>query len=306
MSGPHAPTDKAAFNAWLEADLSHEIAYEQEFATWRQLGHLGEVRSAGHAVDERIGDARSPAPPRSAPTARFGRRAFIGGALAAASAGAAVLILDGGAKAYATETGERRKIRLDRGGTVELNTETRLTVRDGRGACRVEVAAGEAMFDLVGGAGRAFEVRAGDVALRGTGARFSLRRHDAATRVMVLDGELDLSGADRPLRLTGGDIADVGLGRAVSHRAATDELNRGLSWREGRIILSGETLAEAAAEFNRYNSRRIVIADPAVGAVSVGGSFDADKPADFVRAVEASFGVRAVETPSGFRLVRGG
>jgi transmembrane sensor len=62
------------------------------------------------------------------------------------------------------------------------------------------------------------------------------------------------------------------------------------------------TLAEASAEFNRYNSRKIIIDDPEVAALRVAGSFRANNVEAFVRLLERGYPVRAEERGGDFIL----
>ncbi len=68
---------------------------------------------------------------------------------------------------------------------------------------------------------------------------------------------------------------------------------RKLSWTAGRLSFQGEPLSEAVAEFNRYNRRHLVVADPSIVEISFGGNFRATDPESFVETLEHSFGVRA-------------
>jgi transmembrane sensor len=52
-------------------------------------------------------------------------------------------------------------------------------------------------------------------------------------------------------------------------------------------------------EFNRYNRRRLAIADPSIRNIQVGGIFEATDPMSFVAALEKSFGIRRVTTDQG-------
>ncbi|MNC99026.1 hypothetical protein D3C83_171720 [compost metagenome] len=58
------------------------------------------------------------------------------------------------------------------------------------------------------------------------------------------------------------------------------------------VGLDGETLAEAAAEFNRYNDRQIVIDDPALGQERLVGYFRATDPESFARAAANTLGAQ--------------
>jgi len=80
-----------------------------------------------------------------------------------------------------------------------------------------------------------------------------------------------------------------------------DDAEHMLDWRQGLLAFRDTTLAEAAAEFNRYNARKLVIGDAEAGALRVGGSFRADNATAFVRLLEQGFPVRA--DASGERIV---
>ena len=66
-----------------------------------------------------------------------------------------------------------------------------------------------------------------------------------------------------------------------------------LDWRDGTLAFRDTTLAEAVVEFNRFNARKLVVADPAAGALRVGGSFRWDNAEGFARLLERGFPLRA-------------
>ena len=54
-------------------------------------------------------------------------------------------------------------------------------------------------------------------------------------------------------------------------------------------------LVEIAREFNRYNTRQLLIGDAELATRRFGGSFKSDDPAGFVRMLEENFGIVAAE-----------
>jgi transmembrane sensor len=74
---------------------------------------------------------------------------------------------------------------------------------------------------------------------------------------------------------------------------SVDDARQALSWRDGFLAFRDTSLAAAAAEFNRYNARKIVIADPSIGALRIGGNFRWSNAEAFVRLLEQGFPVRA-------------
>jgi transmembrane sensor len=95
--------------------------------------------------------------------------------------------------------------------------------------------------------------------------------------------------------LTAGDDTTIDArGQIATTRTDASEIDRRLAWTRGQIWLNETTLADAVAEFNRYNSRKFVIADPALASLRVGGSFASTDPKAFVAALERVFGIRAL------------
>jgi transmembrane sensor len=92
-------------------------------------------------------------------------------------------------------------------------------------------------------------------------------------------------------------IAESGDARSVEvHPATAAEFERRLSWRHRRIVFSRTPLSEAVAEMNRYNFRRLVVADASIASVAVSGSFQSDNLEAFVRLLAEGFDVAAEAT----------
>ncbi len=72
------------------------------------------------------------------------------------------------------------------------------------------------------------------------------------------------------------------------------DVERKLSWTEGRLWFERQTLKDVVAEFNRYNRRKMVIADPTIANLRIGGGFEATDPESFMIALERTLGVRAL------------
>ena len=85
------------------------------------------------------------------------------------------------------------------------------------------------------------------------------------------------SHAPQPTMLTPGDVviatAEFDVRDAETVRTLTSELG----WRRGVLVFEHTTLADAAAEFNRYNREKLVIADTAAGRRTIGGTFPVER-----------------------------
>ena len=90
-----------------------------------------------------------------------------------------------------------------------------------------------------------------------------------------------------------GSVALVRGGGVLVRSLALAQARDLLDWPSGMLAFRDAPLSEVAAEFNRYNARKLVVADDAAAALRIGGSFRWDNEDGFVRLLEAGFPVRA-------------
>ena len=107
---------------------------------------------------------------------------------------------------------------------------------------------------------------------------------------------------DRRVRIVAGARAYVAEYEPPKIVQASADVARSLAWREGQIVLEGETLDEAAAQFNRYNARKLVISDPSLAEEKLVGQFRATEPMTFAGAVATTLGATVVEEGDTIRL----
>lgn len=213
---------------------------------------------------------------------------------------------------FETNVGGNRKAVLPDRSEVLLNTDSRLRVRLGNGRRDGELIRGEAYFNVAHDKLRPFYVKAAHTLVCAMGTAFSVRIHeDRSVQVLVADGRVAI-GATDPMASTGapvlpdsapqaagGDSVEVGPNSVVIRQQPQGYVTRKLAWTTGNISFDGETLTEAVREFNRYNRRHLVIIDPAIAQMKVGGSFEAQDPESFAATLEKHFGVRRMPAVRG-------
>lgn len=267
--GGWCETDEAELGAWLDQSLSHRVAYDRLDLGWQKAGRLtvlrqGQLRSAEKAT---------------APIVRpvLPKFAVVAGIAVAAIAGWFELSVPAQVT-YATSVGGREIVRLVDGSQIELNTNSAIRISDRRNRREVWLDRGEAYFEVTHDAAHPFIVNAGNVKLTDLGTKFSVRRNDGQLKVAVSEGgvRLETDGGpakDRVLDLTPGQVALATASGVSIQREEKVELRNALAWRSGVLIFHHTTLADAAAEFNRYNHRQIEIADPKIARLEIGGTF---------------------------------
>ena len=277
--------DVAAFEAWREADIRHAAAFVEVAGTWRDMDALrianGEMRRG--SVAEPIVSERP------------GRRHIL-----RAAASVAVVAVVGGGFAYraaarataTTAVGQRKTVAAAPGLSLDLNTDTLVSWKDGtparvwleRGEIAVRLAASHRLELLTPGGGFRLEPGVYNARLRGAGCELA-----------ILAGGGTFEGTAR--RIGAGNVALANAGQ-LALRDAPD-LGPISAWQHGTLVLNGQSLDYALAEMNRYLPEKIVIGDPDLSRLRLGGTFATTNPAEFLQALRTSFGVRATTSANG-------
>ena len=132
------------------------------------------------------------------------------------------------------------------------------------------------------------------------GTSFSVLREGHGIRVVVTEGRVQVAGTE----LSAGSVARTRANRIAVTRGSAEEAESYLSWRSGYIYLDDTALSDAVREFNRYNEKSIVIGDPALASLRLGGNFRATNPIAFVRVLEHNFPVKADDEGDRIVLVK--
>jgi transmembrane sensor len=287
---------RAAFMAWLAADVRNHAAYLRLENVWRQADCLRKLRPLDGAVDENILDS-FPVSPTSTRAGRPFFRPVVAGTLAAfiVCLGCWIAMLQSQWQTYKTELGGFQRILLRDGSTALLNTSSEIRVRLTRTGRHVVLSRGEALFTVAKDPHRPFDVEAGGTTVRATGTVFAVRlTEQKEVELVVAEGRVAIDPA-YDSAITAGETANVQGHRLRITRIDSSNVARKLAWTHGQLLFDRTTLADAVREFNRYNRHQLVIADPAIAGFQIGGSFDVTDLNSFVAAL-GTFGIRALSS----------
>jgi len=282
----HTAADRDEFAAWRSQSLHHDIAYEKSLAAWEAFDRLRVYAGATVKADVLA--------PKAGPAPRF-RAAKIAAVIAGSVGLIGATFVLGNAPAYATGVGERRVVVLDDGSQVELNTNSKIVVRYRKGLREVELVRGEAVFHAAQDA-RPFIVVADQARVSAEHSEISVRLGDQGPLVRVNEGEAKLAAQSDDIVLSPGAQAAYGPAGAKIEPVSEAEVSRSQAWRQGAIILDGQSLGEAVREFNRYNQQKLVVADNDLSSLRLGGYFRTGDVTGFVNALTKSFPVSAARS----------
>lgn len=297
-SGEVTTGELRALEHWRAQSPSNEAAFVEAAKLWDS------VKPAVEAVARQDRDvARSAQFPRT--NMRMGRRAMLGGALAA---GAAYLVvrpplglwpsLSELTSDYRTATGQQRRITTDGGATIALNTQTSVDIRPAAGGSeRIELIAGEAAIATAANASRSIVALAGDGRATATDATFNMRRSGSSVCVTCVTGAVLVEQRGRPVTLQQRQqvsYADEGMGPAVEVDPAGV-----MAWQEGILVFHDQPLGRVIEEVNRYWPGRIIVANANLGKRLVTARFKLDHLEDAITQIQLVFRANVTRLPGG-------
>jgi transmembrane sensor len=201
--------------------------------------------------------------------------------------------------AYRTAIGDLRSIALADGSAATLSSDSAIDVALSSRERHIDLTRGEAYFDVAKDAARPFAVQAGDSRIVAVGTRFAVRRDGDDVRVVVTEGTVRLEstpvdGRSQPVTLLpAGSTALANRSGVLVRTGSAIDAERALDWRRGYLVFLDTPLAVAVAEFNRYNTRPLVIGDATAAQLRVGGSFRWSNAEVFANLLEQALPVRA-------------
>lgn len=284
LDGPDlSQAERARLKAWLASSSRHQGALIRARAAMALLDNMQDSDAPRRVGDRGVRSMMS-------------RRVLIGGgALAAAVAGGVLMVgRQGGLETFQTAEGEIRKLTFPGGAELVLDARSRVRTAMQRGVQLVSLEVGRAAFDLRRASNAPLMVEAGDLRLQASRASFSAAREAETVDLLVAEGSVQAwrhdSGPADKLLLEQGTQATLIRASLVEHSVLTSEaVERAEAWKIGRLALDGETVAQAAAIFNRHNRQQIVISSAELQKQPLVGYFHLNDPVGFAAALETSF-----------------
>lgn len=279
-SGRATVADARALRHWCGQSPEHAQAFEQAKVLWHH------VQPAATALQA----------PR-----HFGRRALLGGAIAA-SVGFLLVraTVPGGFSGlgadYITEVGEQRRVDLAEGISLELNTQTRLSRRPlSDGGEGLELLSGE--IEVQGRGAQAISILAGSGWISAAQARFNIRYIDQSVCATCLEGVVLVDVQGQRFRLEPGMQLTYDPGRVGTPHSA--DVSAAIAWRDQVLVFNDATLASVIDEINRYRPGMLLLLNRELGQRKVQARFRLDQLAGVALLIRDAYGVKCTELPGG-------
>lgn len=241
----------------------------------------------------------------------IGRRALLGGAMAASLTGAGVLAvrppldlwpsLSEVTSDYRTAKGESRMVKLA-DASIELNTQTSVSMRPSEdGADLIELVSGEAAVVTKSASARAIAVVAGHARATAADAAFNLRYIGSSGCVSCTAGEVVVAFGNANVRLL--SRQQVSYDSRGLQSVVTADMDVVGAWQHGMLVFQSEPLSRVVEEVNRYRTGRIVLMNEDLGRRQVFANFRIDRINDVVPRLQSVFDLRVRSLPGGIVLL---
>ncbi len=280
--------DERAFQAWVAARPENARAFEAVTTLWDAADGLrAEMGAAGRVF--------------------IRRRTILAslGSLAAAGAGLGIWE-EAFAGVYETEVGEQKHVALSDGTEVFLDTDSRIRERYSASLRLVELDRGRADFRVKPDAHRPFVVEAAGQRVLADQTTLDVRRDGRRVSVVMLAGRATVLATPRPavrrVELARGERAIVAENIAI--HVDRPNLAPLTAWQTGQAMFESNTLAEAAAEMNRYSTVRLVVEDPVIAVLRLSGVYRVGDNEAFAHSVSQLLPVTVERFPDHIEFVR--
>lgn len=296
--------DVSALKEWIARSPAHAEAFERVSRTWSSLDAVGTALAASGMISRGRPEVR-----RGTGRLNVGRRAFIGGALAASAAGVAVAVvrppldlwpsLQELAADIRTSPGEQRQLALDPHVSIDMNTRT--SVARGDTGSEARLIAGEVVVSSTMQKETGFALAAMDGRIVAGEARFNVRIDDDSVCATCIAGNLRVE--------QGSNAVPLGAGEQIIYSAlgmgAPAKVDVGLvtAWQDGVVVFDATPVMQVISEINRYRPGRIIVTNGELGHRLFSARLRIENIGNVVRQIELAFGARARELPGGITLL---
>lgn len=214
-----------------------------------------------------------------------------------------VAIIDGN---YETAIGEQNTIRLPDGSTLILNTNSLINVVYTNKQRLLILERGEIHIDVAHDENRPLSVVAGKKIMQAVGTAFDVRLfHDKKVELIVTDGRVLVTERNelnertpintfkqlsaKTVSVSRGEKIVLGTKKDIVAKVDSQEMAAQLGWKQGKVVLRGETLEEALAEFSRYSNMQFIIADENIKSIRIAGLFKNNDAEAFLQSLSSNF-----------------
>ncbi|WP_172676710.1 FecR family protein [Marinagarivorans algicola] len=295
-TGSPKVADNQAFLKWINASTKHQQAYQKMKEAWQLTSQLDQIPEFIHEVDQHC------------------TRHTVSQSYTHLLALTACLLLIVGAlslnylpapyepqlQSFSTAVGETKRITLEDGSTLSLNTDTQIDIRFTAKQRYLKLVKGEALFNVASNPNRPFIVNTGDGRVHAVGTAFNIKKQAHTTAVTITEGVvlIETNGINHSMQVT----ANHHVTLEPYHTPVVNDANitHQLAWQNQQLIYSQAPLKQVIEDLNRYLTTPVSLTPVStfdkemINGLKVDGTLNVNDPEEALAALLASFNLELV------------
>lgn len=294
------PLTRQQFETWLQAHTSHKREYEKLCSLWSDLDQVPDFAKSNLSdrADSSPEDDRKISKPFFLPKTRTARALGVTSLLVILllliRLDDFLLILESD---YRTAIGEQKKISLEDGSTIFLNTNSAVSVEYTSLSRQIKLKRGQAHFHPQKDSKRPFKVKADAVTAVALGTEFDVLLKPSQVAVTLFEGSVQVSDS---LQKT--EAHTLKPGDQIVYQEAnkngvlkTVDVHQARAWQRGKLIFQDIPLHKVVDQVSRYRRGKILITDSKLREMKVSGVFNIDAPKKIISTIEKNLPVDTIE-----------
>ncbi len=217
---------------------------------------------------------------------------------------------------FKTKLGQQASFSMSDGTSIQLNTNSIVSVAYTPAHRKITLIRGEARFDVAKDKNRPFTVVAGEQSFTALGTIFNVQKDNEHTmELVVTEGKVLVAPATESLEnltkafkhpsaeqfsgtlVISGEKASIADGKSVPvNTISLDQVQRDLAWQQGILIFDGESLEQVLLEVSRYTRTKFKISDPSITHLKVAGYFKAGDIEGLLASLDSNFNLNIIRT----------
>jgi transmembrane sensor len=273
LSAENCPAaDLQAFEQWVQQSAAHQAAYGEIAGRmgWLERVAKTDTETRHAALRYRL------APQKQIKNSR----------IRLATAASVLLVLGiatfssegwyGKHSHYQVARGGHETIQLADGSSLEMNTDSEVSVRINHWQRSVEVVRGEVYFSVVHNAEKPFIVTAGAGRSIDIGTEFDVYRQPEQVTIAVQEGRVRVE-AKHSRELTASEAVAYNQNGDFVNLPPKLSIDNVTAWRRGKLIFDNRRLDDVLTEIGRYHNTILKLADANLADNKVSGTFFIDR-----------------------------
>jgi transmembrane sensor len=204
---------------------------------------------------------------------------------------------------YRTQTGQQKQLALASGLSVELNTNTSVSLNNRPQLPGIKLVSGEVAVNADLPRPMQFVASTGEGEVKAQNASFDLRKTATGFRAICVTGLITVRQNKAEVSLQPGEAIVCTAGARAPGQPFKVDADAVTAWRKGEIVFRNASLREIVAEINRYRRGEIILINQDVGERKLSGSFSVKHLDDMADHLALFAGVHASTLPGGIILL---